>query len=237
MIERVHATRSNLIAYPRIASLPAGVVGISYLVGYVLLDWISFIEPYAHFNITPWNPGTGLSFALVLLFGRRMIPFLFIGPLLSDLIQIQPPLPLAVTLLSVALIGGGYSAALITLLRPAVRFDPMLSSMRDLVLLMLVAAVGAALVASSYVAVMIATGLLAMKDFAAAALRYWVGDMIGIIVVAPFALVALTRTRTLRLSMETLLQFAAIIGGLLLVFGYAKEQQVQLFYVLFLPII
>jgi two-component system, LuxR family, sensor kinase FixL len=99
MIERVHATRSNLIVYPRIVSLPAGIVGIGYLVGYVLLDWISFIEPYAHFNITPWNPGTGLSFALVLLFGRRMIPFLFIGPLLSDLIQIQLPLPLAVTLL------------------------------------------------------------------------------------------------------------------------------------------
>jgi two-component system, LuxR family, sensor kinase FixL len=116
----------------------------------------------------------------------------------------------------VALIGGGYSAGLITLLRPAVRFDPTLSSMRDLILLMLVAAVGAALVASSYVAVMIATGLLPMKDFAAAALRYWVGDMIGIIVVAPFALVALTRRRMLRLSMETLLQLAAIIGGLLL---------------------
>jgi two-component system, LuxR family, sensor kinase FixL len=206
-------------------------------VGYVLLDWISFIEPYAHFNITPWNPGTGLSFALVLLFGRRMIPFLFIGPLLSDLIQIQLPLPLAVTLLVRGPDRWGYSAGLITLLRPAVRFDPTLSSMRDLILLMLVAAVGAALVASSYVAVMIATGLLPMKDFAAAALRYWVGDMIGIIVVAPFALVALTRRRMLRLSMETLLQLAAIIGGLLLVFGYAKEQQFQLFYVLFLPII
>jgi len=39
------------------------------------------------------------------------------------------------------------------------------------------------------------------------------------------------------MSIETLLQFAAIIGALTLVFGYAREQQFQLFYVLFLPIV
>src|SRR5215471_11468009 len=121
MAELTETMRSNPVVFPRIMSQPRILIGVIYLAGYVLLDWISFIEPYAHFNITPWNPGTGLSFALVLLFGRRMIPFLFIGTLLSDLIQIQPPLPLAVTLLCVALIGGVYSAALITLLRPAVR--------------------------------------------------------------------------------------------------------------------
>src|SRR5258708_2977818 len=121
MIERVAATRSNPIAHPHIASLPIGAVGILYVVGYVLLDRISFIEPYAHFGITPWNPGTGLSFAIVLLFGRRMIPFLFISPLLSDIIQIPPPTPFAVTLPSTALIGGGYSTALVVLLRPALQ--------------------------------------------------------------------------------------------------------------------
>ncbi|MEI9805739.1 MAG: ATP-binding protein [Pseudolabrys sp.] len=61
--------------------------------------------------------------------------------------------------------------------------------------------------------------------------------MIGIIVVAPFGLVALTHRRVLRLSAETLFQLAAIIAALWLVFGYAREQQFQLFYALFLPII
>jgi two-component system, LuxR family, sensor kinase FixL len=237
MIERVDAKRSSAIAFPRILALPAGVIGVIYLAGYLLLDGISFIEPYAHFGITPWSPDTGLSFVLVLLFGRRMIPFLFAAPLLSGLVQIQPPLPLAVTLLSSLLIGGSYSAALIFLLRPGLRFDPKLSSMRDLELLGLVAAVSAAFVALSYVAVMTAAGLLPVKGFAAAALRYWVGDMIGIMVVAPFGLVALTRRRVLRLSTETALQLAAIVSAVALVFGYAEEQQFQLFYVLFLPII
>lgn len=86
MIERDIAMASNLVAYPRILSLPILIVGVGYLAGYVLLDWISFIEPYSPLNITPWNPGTGLSFVLVILFGLRLIPFLFIGPLLGDLL-------------------------------------------------------------------------------------------------------------------------------------------------------
>jgi two-component system sensor kinase FixL len=237
MVNRDQPMRSNPVAYPRLVSLPMAVTGIAYLAGYILLDWVSFIEPYAQFGITPWNPGTGLSFALVLLFGRRMIPFLFVGPLLSDLVQIQSPLPWHIELACTALIGGGYSAALLFLMRPSLKFDPALSSMRDLVLLMLVAVVSAAFVASSYVAVTTAAGLLPVKDFTAATLRYWVGDVIGIVVFAPFALIALTRRRILRMSVETFLQFAAIIGALALVFGYANEQQFQLFYVLFLPIV
>ena len=144
-ITSAHAdpVRSNAIAYPSISALPIGVIGVVYLAAYLLLDWVSFIEPYAHFGITPWNPGTGLSFVLVLLFGRRMIPFLFVAPLLSDLIQIQPPLPLVIVFLSSVLIGIGYSAALIFLSRPGLRFDPKLPSMRDLMLLTLVAAISA----------------------------------------------------------------------------------------------
>ena len=229
--------RANPVVYPRILSLPMAIPGIVYLVGYVLLDWISFIEPYAPFGITPWNPGTGLSFVLVLLFGQRMIPFLFVGPLLSDLVQIQSPLPWHIELACTALIGGGYSLALLLLMRPGLKFNPALSSMRDLVLLMLVAVVGAAFVALSYVAVTTAAGLLPVRDFAAAAVRYWVGDVIGIVVFTPFALIALTRRRILRMSVETILQFSAIIAALALVFGFAKEQESQLFYVLFLPIV
>jgi len=235
--ERTKTMQSSPIAHLRTVSLPVVIIGIGYLVGYVLLDWISFIEPYGPVDITSWNPGTGLSLALGLLFGRRMIPLLFIVPLLSDLILNQSPVPWGVELSFVALIGGGYSAALLFLLRPSLQFDPALSSMRDLVLLMLVALVSTAFVASSYVAVTTFAGLLPPNEFAAAAFRYWVGDMIGIMVVTPFALIALTHSHVFRLSFETVLQFAAIIGALAIMFGYAEEQRFQLFYVLFLPII
>src|SRR5450755_3965046 len=107
-IEAVSEHRSQAIAFQRIFALPGAAVGLGYLAGYVLLDWVSFIHPFTPFGITPWNPGTGLSFALVLLFGRRMIPYLFLAPLLADLVNLQTPLPWGVALLSTALIGVGY---------------------------------------------------------------------------------------------------------------------------------
>ena len=58
------------------------VIGLVYVAGYVLLDRVSFVEPYASFGITPWNPNTGLSFALVLIVGLRMVPLLFTKALL-----------------------------------------------------------------------------------------------------------------------------------------------------------
>ncbi len=109
--------------------------------------------------------------------------------------------------------------------------------MRDLVLLTAAAVVSAAFVASGYVSLMIATGLLPAGDFVPVALRYWIGDVIGVMVVAPFALFAMTRRRILPMTIETLLQFVAIALALALVFGLTQEQQFQLFYVLFLPIV
>jgi two-component system, LuxR family, sensor kinase FixL len=237
MFKWAQAMRLRAAAFPGIVDTHKAIVGLAYLVGYVALDRVSFIEPYAHFAITPWNPDTGLSFVLVLAFGLRMIPFLFLGPFLADLVNGHFVLPWTVEILSVALIGGVYSAALVFLQRSDTRFDPALSSMRDLIVLMLVAAASAAFVASSYVGLTIAAGLLTAKDFIAAALRYWIGDVIGILVLAPFALFALTRRRILPMSMETALQCAAVVCALMLVFGIAEEREFQLFYVLFLPIV
>jgi C4-dicarboxylate-specific signal transduction histidine kinase len=237
MSERTEAKRATAVAVPRILSQHRVIVGLLYIAGYVLLDWISLIEPYAPFGISPWNPGTGLSFALVLLFGRQMIPVLFAGVLVSDLVHRPLPLPWPVELSAALLIAGGYAAALLALMHPRVRFDPALSSMRDLILFLLVAVVSAAVVASGYVALAVAAGQLPAADFVSAALRYWVGDVIGIIVVTPFTLYALTRRRLLPMSLETALQLAAILAALALVLGYADERQLQLFYVLLLPIV
>jgi two-component system, LuxR family, sensor kinase FixL len=233
----VAADHSRPTAFRHLLAFPEFAIGFAYLAGYTFLDWVSFIHPLASFGITPWNPGTGLSFVLVLMFGWRMIPYLFLAPFLADLVNLQTPLPWGVTLLSTALIGVGYAAAAMFLLRPAVRFDPALPSLRDLALLMFVAVVSAGFVASGYVGVMIVAGQLPVTDFAAATLRYWVGDVIGIVVVTPFGLIAFTRRRVFRVSIEAALQITAIIAALALIFGFPQEQQFQLFYVLFLPIV
>jgi two-component system sensor kinase FixL len=236
MIESGQTMRSNAIALARGVPFARTILVLGYLAGFVLLDWISVIEPYGPFEITPWSPNTGLSFVLILLAGQRMIPFLFVAPI-ADIVVRQLPLPWTVEVLSAVLIGAVYAAALLFLLHPKLRFNIALSSMRDLVLLTVVAVVGAALVALGYVLLMIAAGLMPAMDLAVATLRYWVGDVIGIMVVTPFALIAVTRRQVLRMSIETALQIAAILAALTLVFGYSEAQQLQLFYVLFLPII
>ena len=217
--------------------LPTVLLGSGYLIIYVLLDWISYVEPYAQFAITPWNPNTGASIALILMFGRRMMPFLFIAPLLADLVLRQLPLPLSIETSLSVVIGGVYSLAGLLLLHPKLGFDRGLSSMRDLLILIVVTAVSAGLVAAGYVGLLVAAGLMPTADLTSAVLRYWVGDVIGIMVVTPFAIIMWMRRTALPISVEALLQLAAILAAQALVFGYANEKQLQLFYVLFLPII
>ena len=225
------------MAFPRVFSLPPYVLALGFLALYVLLDWISFIQPFAPFGITPWNPPTGLSFILVLLFGQRFIPLLFVAPLLADLMVRQLPLPWSVEIATSLIIGGGYAVGLMVLLRPATRFNPALASMRDLLMLFAVAALSGAAVAASYVGVLVGAGWVEPHDFTTAALQFWIGDIIGVAVVAPFALIFLTRGQALSVTRETMLQIVAILVALAFVFVFAEKHRFEFFYILFLPII
>jgi hypothetical protein len=81
------------VPFAEIVPANRAVVGLAYVAGYVALDRISFVEPYASFGITPWNPNTGLSFVLVLFFDIWMVPLLFVAPFMADLINRQINLP------------------------------------------------------------------------------------------------------------------------------------------------
>jgi two-component system, LuxR family, sensor kinase FixL len=235
--EWIETMRSRAAAIALMVDARQVIAALVYLIGYVALDRVSFSESYAQLGISPWNPSTGLSFVLVLLFGRRFLPLLFVAPFLADMINRQVALSWPAEILSVAVIGAGYSTALFFLTGPEARFDPRLPSMRDLAQLILATAVSAAFVAASYVGLMVAAGLLPGREFATAALRYWVGDIVGVLALAPFALFALSGRRILQLSLETVLQCAAVLVALAMVFGLAEEREFQLFYVLFLPIV
>jgi len=229
--------RTGLVVLPRLISLPHAVIGAAYLAAYVLLDWISFIYPFEQYNITPWNPPPGLSFTLVLALGARMIPCIFVAPFLADIIVRQVPLPWTLELATAAVIGVGYSLPLMFLLRPKTQFNPTLPSLRDLFLLLMAAAVSAAVVAIGYVGTLTVAGLLSVQDFSQASLRYWVGDMIGIAVMTPLGLMLLTREPFLKAPVETAAQLATILIALLLIFGLSQERELQLFYLIFLPIV
>ena len=62
--------------------------GAAYFALYLLLDWASYVEPLHHTSITPQNPNTGVSFALLLWGGTRWAPLValsvFVGEILTD---------------------------------------------------------------------------------------------------------------------------------------------------------
>jgi signal transduction histidine kinase len=235
--------RQALFARPdaaarRASEVPIVLLGVIYLAVYLFLEWISSSEqPFVNYS---WNPNTGASIAFVLMFGPRMVPFMFIAPLLDefvdDLLFRQIPVPLHFELATAALIGGVYSVAALFLLHPKTRFDPTLQTMRSLLLLTATTTVSAALVAAAYAAIGVAAGVLLRTDYTFAALSYWVGDFIGVTVVTPFILVLWTRNAAW-ISVERLLQLAAALATLVLVHFNWTPQHLQFFYLLFVPVV
>src|SRR5215471_12160607 len=80
--------RSPDVAGRRAYAIQTALLGAAYLAAYVLLVLISFVgqNPFANYS---WNPNTGASIAVAVMFGRRMIPFFFIAPPLGDLVLQQ----------------------------------------------------------------------------------------------------------------------------------------------------
>ena len=208
-----------------------------YLVGHLLLDWATFIPAFSPLGITPWNPTTGLLFGLVLLRGAAWMPMLALAPLASDIIVRQVELSLAIAVAEVMLVGAFYAAGIHWLGRVRPRFGVALETVRDLALLAGVATVTTAAVAVAYVGVLVAAGLLPAADFTSSALRYWIGETIGILVMTPFVLLAATFSRRPRLTAQGILQALAILGAIVAVLWIGARYQTQLFYVLFLPIV
>jgi hypothetical protein len=138
----------------RLTSRSPLAIGIGYLAGYLLLDWVSYVYPFGTFGITPWNPQTGLSFALILLFGVRFVPWLVIAPLFADIFLRGLPVPVAAEIPIVLIIGLTYGAAAMILLSQRLQFDPTLSSRRSLLALMGVAVASIAVVSFGHVFVL-----------------------------------------------------------------------------------
>jgi integral membrane sensor domain MASE1 len=116
-------------------------------------------------------------------------------------------LPLPFEVAPAILTDGLYRAAALFFLHPKRRFDRTLESMSSLVLFTFTIGVSAA---GGYIGIVVASGLLPTADFTPAALSYWVGDTIGIMVMIAFALVLWARRYEVWMLAETLLQLVAI---------------------------
>ncbi len=218
---------------PGTFALVLGFVG-----SYVLLDWVSYVQPVLKLGITPWNPQAGLALALLLVRGAAWVPVVAVAALLSELVARDNPAGLAVLAASSAVIAAGYGAAA-AFLRPKLS-GPVADPVRAAWLIGSAMAATLA-VAAGYALVYLAAGLLPVQAVVPGIARYWVGDLNGVITVVPLALLlprwraalAATRGRALEVAGQALLT----LGILWLVVAFPEAEEVRFFYPLFVPVI
>ena len=223
-----------LLSAPKRLSWPSLCAG--FLAFYLLLEWATYRHDVSPLGITPWNPSAGLAVALLLRNGWRAAPILALALLVADITVRQVAFPWWVELAEVAVTVASYTGAALLLQQRWLSFDPQIPSFRDLCVLMVCVIAGAMLVALGYTAVLIAAGLLPPVDFLKATLRLWGGDVLGIMAVTPFVLLA-SYQRLPSPSPLVGLQVAAVLAAVIIVFSGQDGLREELTYLLFLPIV
>lgn len=209
---------------------------------YVGLEWLSFIHDFNGLPVTPWNPGLGVAFALMVLRGSFYALALFLGIVISEAFILGSSLATPVMLAVAAIISAGYGAAAF-LVRKKFGLDAGLAHLRDVLILLAAGSSAAICVTLLLTGTLVAAGELASDDIWLPALAFLVGDLIGIAITTPL-LLRLVRKAVpggRRVSPQTLgglaLLTCAVAVAVWLVAGSESRDGYKLFYVLFLPVV
>jgi two-component system sensor kinase FixL len=239
----------NEIAHPDTVLRPSGsspawlhvvTTGIAFLVAFVALEWVSFIHEYKGLPVTPWNPGLGVVFALMLYSGARYGVVLFVGVLVAEIAVLRTNLPWPFIIGVATIIATGYGAVALVVRR---RLDVGLNHLRDVFLLLAAGAVGALLVALFLSLLLIADEKLSLADVFVASGPLLVGDTIGIAVMTPLVLrfilhIPHVSLQTLRAFAPEVALYVAVVLLFLWFIGLTEsESGFKLFYLFFLPVV
>jgi PAS domain S-box-containing protein len=160
---------------------------ILYILIFTLLDFLT--RSFQIFpNVVAWYPPHGVSFALLLALGWQFAPALVITSLISSFFVYKVSLPIEVIFGWSALVAIIYGVAS-RFLHRRVQFDPQLRSMRDIMKLIIAAAIVSAILSVIAISGDPPSGTISLIDKVIAALTWWIGEMIGILVITPFLLI------------------------------------------------
>ncbi|MFO1302750.1 MAG: ATP-binding protein [Burkholderiales bacterium] len=212
-------------------------VAAAYVVAYLLLDWVSFVDPFGPLGITPWNPPPGLSVFMVMRYGVAMTPWLFAAAFLADVFVRGLTSPWPATLLACAWLAIGYTVTTLALARVR-NARGAIATMRDAAAFVATVVCATLVIGFVYIGIFVLGGVVEPGALPRSIAQFWIGDVIGIVVTTPF-LLACHRWREAFAGrgLETAAQAAAIVAALWLVFGSGHGIELKLFYVLFIPLI
>lgn len=189
----------------------------AYFAAFLLLDWVSFIHPLQQLNITPWNPPSALAVAL-LLTKLRLWWVVWLSLVAADVVVRGVLVSLPVGLATATALTISY-LAIAQGLQAVLHQGWRIASPRNVASLVAVVMAGALLTGMSYVGTLAAAGVVIERPWWEAFARYWVGDVVGIVVTLPIVLAALDmeqRQRMLRTLLDWRWVVIAASVGLLL---------------------
>jgi len=176
------------------------------------------MDAVAGFATLVW-PATGIALAALVIFGYRLWPGVFVGAFAANLMTGAP----AVVALGMAAGNTLEAVAGTYLLRRIPGFRPSLDRLQDVLgLIVLAAGLSTAISAAIGVTSLYLGGVVPLAHAGSAWRAWWLGDLIGDVVVAPVLLVFAT-AGWIRPAPERMLEAAAlfisIVGASLLSFG------------------
>ena len=161
---------------------------------FIAVDRFSYIYPLGGLNITPWNPPAAVEVLFLFLVGNIWMTWVYITLGLADW-WVRGTLFLSPTvLLGNAVLVLCY-ACIALCLRWALGAQAALRDRREVVWLGVVIVCGALFTAGAYVGTQIGVGALGTQDFWGAAHRFFVGDLLGLMVWLPLFFVARDKRR------------------------------------------
>ncbi len=182
---------------------------------YHLAARVGLSMAYVQSNTSPVWPPTGIALAALLLFGYEYWPGVSLGVLLGSLLTgADPVLALGMTVgNTLEALAGAY------LLKRFVRFQNSLSALRDVVGLGGVAIASTAISATIGTTTLILTRVGDWAAFGPIWITWWIGDLLGALVVAPVLLVWFSRPYY-RARRQQSVEGLIVLGLLILVAGY-----------------
>lgn len=228
------------------------VVCVLYLAGWLALDAVAALFQ-SRSEVSLWYPPTGVTFALLLVFGVRYTPVLLLTDVLHGLLITDPRVGwwsvVLRGLLGTAVYGG---AAAVLLHR--VRIDPRLVAQRDVIWFLALACLGAPLVVAVVQVVQYdLVGLLSWRTLPIDVFGFWSGTATGVGMLCPALLVAARRWPRLwpglpalptapgrsgwRRQLEIAGQVGLLLVAVFLAFGPPSQDKLDLASLVYLPLL
>jgi signal transduction histidine kinase len=174
-------------------------------------------------QVTAFWPPTGIALAALLLAGYRVWPGIFLGALIANATSNE-------MLLTAAGIAVGNTATGLLgafLLRSRYKFHATLERTRDVVSLVAVAVISTVLSSTLGTLNLIVAGIVSWPAFASVWWVWWVGDTLGIMLIAPFLLSWATHPR-FEWRGWRLIEYAALFSALAIVSYFVFAQKVAI---------